>query len=107
MAIGSDRSGRVLRVCFLATTVLTVMLAVTGAVFRLVAAWFPAEVGAVTGVVGAAGGLGGFFPPLVMAVVKGITRSYVLGFLLLAAIGVVCLVVLAGLGGREPQPAPA
>jgi hypothetical protein len=42
-----------------------------------------------------------------MALVKGITGSYVLGFLLLAAVGVLCLVVLAGLGGPEPQPAPA
>jgi nitrate reductase molybdenum cofactor assembly chaperone len=37
-----------------------------GAVFKLVPGWFPDRVGAVTGVVGAAGGLGGFFPPLVM-----------------------------------------
>ena len=37
-----------------------------GAVFKLVPEWFPDRVGAVTGVVGAAGGLGGFFPPLVM-----------------------------------------
>jgi MFS transporter, NNP family, nitrate/nitrite transporter len=127
----SDRMGaeRVLRACFVAVTLLAVMLAVsykhmvpltiacltiavalglgTGAVFRLVAAWFPQEVGAVTGVVGAAGGLGGFFPPLVMAIVKGITGGYFLGFLLLAVVGVLCLAVLTGLGGRRPQPAPA
>jgi NNP family nitrate/nitrite transporter-like MFS transporter len=37
----------------------------TGAVFALVARLVaPERVGAVTGVVGAAGGLGGFFPPL-------------------------------------------
>ena len=41
--------------------------------FKLVASWFPHEVGAVTGVVGVAGGLGGFFPPLVMGVVKAAT----------------------------------
>jgi NNP family nitrate/nitrite transporter-like MFS transporter len=127
----SDRIGaeRVLRVCFVATTLLAVMLAVsyrhmvpltiacltiavalglgTGAVFRLVAAWFPRDVGAVTGVVGAAGGLGGFFPPLVMAIVKGITGGYFLGFLLLAMVGVLCLAVLMGLGGRQREPAPA
>lgn len=34
-----------------------------GAVFKLVAEYYPAKTGAVTGVVGAAGGLGGFFPP--------------------------------------------
>ena len=47
----------------------------TGAVFALVARLVPADrVGAVTGVVGAAGGLGGFFPPLVMGAVYG-TRA--------------------------------
>jgi len=58
----------------------------TGAVFALVARLVaPGEVGAVTGVVGAAGGLGGFFPPLVMGAVYGATASYLLGFVLLAA----------------------
>ena len=33
----------------------------TGAVFKLVPEWFLDRVGSVTGVVGAAGGLGGFF----------------------------------------------
>ena len=78
----------------------------TGAVFRLVAAWYPTEVGAVTGVVGAAGGLGGFFPPLVMALVKSLTGSYLLGFLLLAGVGVVCLIVLTSLERRPREPVP-
>ena len=50
--------------------------------------------GAVTGVVGAAGGLGGFFPPLVMAFVKSATGDYTLGFVLLAVTAVIALVVL-------------
>jgi NNP family nitrate/nitrite transporter-like MFS transporter len=45
----------------------------------------PEWVGAVTGVVGAAGGLGGFFPPLVMGSIYGVLGDYTLGFLLLAA----------------------
>jgi NNP family nitrate/nitrite transporter-like MFS transporter len=58
----------------------------TGAVFALVARLVPADrVGAVTGVVGAAGGLGGFFPPLVMGLVFGALGDYTLGFVLLAA----------------------
>lgn len=58
----------------------------TGAVFALLARLVdPAQVGSVTGVVGAAGGLGGFFPPLVMGAVYGATGSYLIGFLLLAA----------------------
>jgi NNP family nitrate/nitrite transporter-like MFS transporter len=74
----------------------------TGAVFKLVALEFPREVGAVTGVVGAAGGLGGFFPPLVMAAVKGATGSYALGFLLLGLTSLVCLAVLWLLGRGRP-----
>lgn len=75
----------------------------TGAVFKLVPVWFPDRVGAVTGVVGAAGGLGGFFPPLVMGVVKSATGGYALGFILLALVALGSLVVLRAL--RVPQPA--
>jgi NNP family nitrate/nitrite transporter-like MFS transporter len=78
----------------------------TGAVFKLVPQWFPDDVGAVTGVVGAAGGLGGFFPPLVMALVKGITGSYLLGFVLLAAVAALCLFVLAGVDRSAQKPTP-
>jgi MFS transporter, NNP family, nitrate/nitrite transporter len=66
----------------------------TGAVFKLVAQWFPDRVGGVTGVVGAAGGLGGFFPPLVMAVVYEATGGYLLGFALMGAVAATCLAVL-------------
>jgi NNP family nitrate/nitrite transporter-like MFS transporter len=67
-----------------------------GAVFKLVPEWFPDRVGAVTGVVGAAGGLGGFFPPLIMGAV-----DYSLGFVLMGAVAALCLVVLAGLNRRR------
>jgi MFS transporter, NNP family, nitrate/nitrite transporter len=39
----------------------------------------------VTGLVGAAGGLGGFFLPNVLGVLKGWTGSYGVGFAVLAA----------------------
>jgi NNP family nitrate/nitrite transporter-like MFS transporter len=55
-------------------------------VFALLAQLVTLErVGAVTGVVGAAGGLGGFFPPLVMGVIYGALGDYTIGLLLLAA----------------------
>ncbi|MBX5441364.1 MAG: NarK/NasA family nitrate transporter [Solirubrobacteraceae bacterium] len=80
----------------------------TGAVFKLVPEWFPDRVGSVTGVVGAAGGLGGFFPPLVMGAVKGATGGYALGFVLMAAVAAACLAVLAALRrGSGAQPATA
>jgi len=80
----------------------------TGAVFKLVPEWFPDRVGAVTGVVGAAGGLGGFFPPLVMAIVKSQTGSYALGFVLMAAVAAIALLVLRAQGRRhDAAPSPA
>jgi NNP family nitrate/nitrite transporter-like MFS transporter len=61
--------------------------AAAGAVFALVARRAPAQqVGAVTGVVGAAGGLGGFVPPLVMGSIYGITGSYAWGLIALAVV---------------------
>ena len=76
----------------------------TGAVFKLVAEWFPGQVGAVTGVVGAAGGLGGFFP-LVMSP-KVVTGAYALGFVLMAVVARLCLAVLARIGQELPSAAP-
>jgi MFS transporter, NNP family, nitrate/nitrite transporter len=59
----------------------------SGATFALVALLAPENrVGAVTGVVGAAGGLGGFLPPLVMGTIHGATASYALGLVLLALV---------------------
>jgi MFS transporter, NNP family, nitrate/nitrite transporter len=75
----------------------------TGATFKLVPSWFPTQVGAVTGVVGAAGGLGGFFPPLVMGVVKEATGGYALGFVLLALVAGASLLVLNRLSRQTPE----
>jgi NNP family nitrate/nitrite transporter-like MFS transporter len=41
-----------------------------GAVFKLVPEYFAAETGTVTGLVGAMGGLGGFFPPLLLGLFR-------------------------------------
>lgn len=64
-----------------------------GAVFKLVAETFPRETGAVTGLVGAAGGLGGFFPPILMGLVRDATGAYAIGFMLLSEIALGCLIV--------------
>jgi NNP family nitrate/nitrite transporter-like MFS transporter len=52
-------------------------------------------VGSVTGVVGAAGGLGGFVPPLVMGFVYGQYGSYAAGLAALAAVAAATLVLAA------------
>lgn len=76
-----------------------------GAVFKLVPEYFPASVGSVTGLVGAAGGLGGFFPPLLLGFVKQQTGSFTIGFVLLGIFALGCLAVV--LRGRSQQPVPA
>ncbi|HEX3094315.1 MAG TPA: MFS transporter, partial [Candidatus Angelobacter sp.] len=62
-------------------------------VFKLVPQYFPQSVGAVTGLVGAMGGLGGFFPPLALGIIRQQTGSFLWGFVLLAVFAVLCLAV--------------
>jgi NNP family nitrate/nitrite transporter-like MFS transporter len=69
-----------------------------GAVFQLVPQRFPKRVGILTGLVGAAGGLGGFFLPSFLGAMKFKTGSYSTGLLLCAAAYVVVQVVLLHLG---------
>lgn len=73
-----------------------------GAVFALVGTRAPANsVGSVTGVVGAAGGLGGFLPPIVMGSVFELTGSYAIGLMLLSDVALAALVfVVFGMPGR-------
>jgi MFS transporter, NNP family, nitrate/nitrite transporter len=67
-----------------------------GATFALVALLAPADkVGLVTGVVGAAGGLGGFVPPLVMGFVYSQYGSYAVGLAALALVAAATLVLAA------------
>jgi NNP family nitrate/nitrite transporter-like MFS transporter len=71
-----------------------------GAVFKLVPREFPDATGAATGIVGAAGGLGGFFPPLLLGVVKDSTGDFVLAFVMLVAFAWMCAGLAAGSIGR-------
>jgi len=66
----------------------------SGATFALIAkVTEPSRVGGVTGLVGAAGGLGGFVPPLIMGYVYGRTDSYAIGLWLLAVTAALTLVL--------------
>lgn len=56
-----------------------------GAVFKLVPQFFPGNTATVTGLVGAMGGLGGFFPPLVLGFFRDRLGHVAPGFALLAA----------------------
>ncbi|MBQ0895965.1 NarK/NasA family nitrate transporter [Micromonospora sp. U56] len=83
--------------------------AASGAVFALVGTVTPADkVGTVTGVVGAAGGLGGFVPPLVMGWVYGVEGSYAIGLMLLSDVALAAAVYTAvRMSGLTRRPAAA
>jgi NNP family nitrate/nitrite transporter-like MFS transporter len=68
-----------------------------GAVFQLVPQRFGNQIGLVTGIVGAAGGLGGFFLPSMLGAVRDATGGYGAGLLMFAAAlfaGAVALLLL-------------
>ncbi|MEW9671272.1 MFS transporter [Ammoniphilus sp. 3BR4] len=65
-----------------------------GAVFQLVPQRFQKEIGMITGIVGAAGGLGGFFIPNLLGTLKQITGTYASGFLAYSLVGIIALVIL-------------
>ncbi len=69
----------------------------TGGVFAWVGVLAPADrVGAVGGLVSAAGGLGGFFPPIIMgATYNAAEKSYAIGLLLLVGTAIVAFVFTA------------
>ena len=81
----------------------------TGGVFAWVAKVAPAErVGSVTGLVGAAGGLGGYFPPLVLgATYQLLLPEYGVGLVLLALVAAAALVFsqlgIRGDGRAQPR----
>lgn len=76
---------------WLATPLFALCLALLGAgngsVFQLVPLRFQHEIGVISGLVGAAGGLGGFFLPSLLGVVRELTGTYAGGFVVL---GVLC-----------------
>lgn len=71
-----------------------------GAVFQLVPQRFPREIGVVTGIVGAAGGVGGFFLPTVFGYLKSLLGSYGAGFATFACAAALCIGLMMALRGR-------
>lgn len=65
-----------------------------GLVFKLVPQYFQKEAGVANGIVSMMGGLGGFFPPLVITYVTSITGTSHLAFIFLALFGVLALVTM-------------
>jgi len=71
-----------------------------GAVFQLVPQRFRAEIGVMTGLVGMAGGIGGFYLASSLGFAKQMTGNYQSGFLIFAALALVALFGLTGVKKR-------
>ena len=65
-----------------------------GAVFQLLPQRFARDIGVMTGLVGAAGGVGGFYLASSLGYSKGLTGSYMVGLLIFAGL---CVVAVGGL----------
>lgn len=66
-----------------------------GAVFQLVPQRFQKEIGMVTGIVGAAGGIGGFFLPNILGILRDLTGTYASGFIVFAMVTLLAVGILA------------
>jgi NNP family nitrate/nitrite transporter-like MFS transporter len=68
-----------------------------GATFQLVPQRWKGKTGLMTGIIGAAGGIGGFYLPVIMGMARESTGSYQLGFVtfgVLASVACVCVALL-------------
>ncbi|PWU70335.1 nitrate/nitrite transporter [Gracilibacillus dipsosauri] len=65
-----------------------------GVLFKLVPMYFQNQAGIVNGIVSMMGGLGGFFPPLILSIVHSITGHYAIGFMLLSQMALASLVLV-------------
>jgi MFS transporter, NNP family, nitrate/nitrite transporter len=71
-----------------------------GSVFQLVPQRFRKEIGVMTGLVGMAGGIGGFYLASSLGYAKQVTGSYQIGLLIFAGLAVLALIGLTGVKTR-------
>jgi len=65
-----------------------------GVIFKLVPFYFNKQAGIANGIVSMMGGLGGFFPPLLLTFIYSITESYSIGFMAFSQFSLVSLVLV-------------
>ncbi|WP_066384359.1 MFS transporter [Neobacillus mesonae] len=68
-----------------------------GAIFKLVPLYFSKQAGIVNGIVAAMGGLGGFFPPIILTILFSWTGHYAIGFMSLSEFSLATLVLVVWL----------
>ncbi|WP_342508214.1 MFS transporter [Sporosarcina sp. FSL K6-2383] len=68
-----------------------------GVIFKLVPFYFNKQAGIANGVVSMMGGLGGFFPPLLLSAIFTLTGSYSIGFMAFSQVALASLVLVVWL----------
>lgn len=72
-----------------------------GIIFKLVPLYFSNQAGIVNGIVSAMGGLGGFFPPLILSSVFQATGHYAIGFMALSEAALASFVIVVWMYFQE------
>ncbi|SDL88480.1 MFS transporter [Bacillus sp. OK048] len=72
-----------------------------GTIFKLVPLYFSKQAGIVNGIVSAMGGLGGFFPPIILSIFFTWTGHYAIGFMALSEFSLVSTVLVIWLYYQE------
>ncbi len=72
-----------------------------GTIFKLVPMYFSKQAGIANGVISAMGGMGGFFPPLVLTIIHGATGQYAIGFMALSQFALASLILVFWLFYQE------
>lgn len=65
-----------------------------GTIFKLVPMYFTKQAGIANGLISALGGLGGFFPPLLLAALYKVTGHYAIGFMALSQVALASLLIV-------------
>ncbi|EHS57183.1 nitrate/nitrite transporter [Paenibacillus sp. Aloe-11] len=65
-----------------------------GVIFKLVPFYFNKQAGIVNGIVSMMGGLGGFFPPILLSSIHAATGQYSIGFMLLSQVALASLILV-------------
>src|SRR5699024_1906186 len=65
-----------------------------GTIFKLVPLYFTKQAGIVNGIVAAMGGLGGFFPPIILTMLYDLNGHYAIGFMALSQFALASLIII-------------
>ncbi|WP_084786874.1 nitrate/nitrite transporter [Bacillus tuaregi] len=65
-----------------------------GVIFKLMPMYFQKQAGIANGIVSMMGGLGGFFPPILLSVLFNITGHYAIGFMALSEVALASLILV-------------